>query len=782
MLIGKALVEIPPKFAGRPPVNPNAQAELERDSAKWHCKGAQGVAEDMRYYGQWMRDEAERRIGHLYPKAELPDGSKATVIAWLWARTVRSPDPAAKGAMVPLASTFMLCTKVGRKAWAEPLLDQLAPDGWRFEVNEGGLSKEGEALARAGTKSGRGADFHCILTGSGITGAYIKEQGKAGLLGARLMAIVYARPRGRGFLSPTDEHEAAAHMEVGTVIDLPTSRHPQYMGCVPYGLDSFQKLFTPRQVSVLDCLSKMNVEVFDKVISDSMAANVTHNEDYAKAVCTYLSFVVDRMADYGSSLSTWLTDDNAIRGTFGRQAIPMTWDYCEANFLGDSSAAVETALSAVSNVVSHQMSQGIGRIDQLDAAENGYEVGSCVINTDPPYYDNIPYSDLSDFFYCWMKKQIGDHYPEHFRTITTPKSKELVADVKRHGGRAEAEKFFMDGMSAAVRAMWKASVDDAPIVIYYAFKQSEAAEGGTTSAGWASFLQGVVDAGLAVDATWPLRTESAARMRGNNSNALASSVVLVCRKRSDDAPIINRTDFVRLLRRELPDAIDDIRKAGVGPVDMQQSVIGPGMGVFSRHAKILMDDDSALPVKMALAEINRIWGEIENEGDASLDAETQVALAWFASYGFDAKSSGELITLANAKNIPTSQLFKSDVFDDLSGKAGLKPRERLSPDWTPAGDASLTIWECVQHAARVLGAEDGGDAAAARMIAQMGPKAADARALAYRLFQIATDKGWAAEALVYNELAAEWPRLEALAEGLGSANPEEKGKLQYDLL
>ncbi len=340
----------------------------------------------------------------------------------------------------------------------------------------------------------------------------------------------------------------------------------------------------------------------------------------------------------------------------------------------------------------------------------------------------------------------------------------------------------MAGMAQALTAMRNAATDDQPLAIYYAFKQSELGAEGVTSAGWASFLQAIFESGLVVDGTWPIRTEMANRMIGSGANALASSIVLVCRKRDSDAATITRADFIRLLKRELPEAIDDIRKAGVGPVDMQQSVIGPGMGVFSRHSRVLEDDDSTMTVKTALAIINRIWGEIENEGDASLDAETQVALAWFGSYGFDAKSSGDLITLANAKNIPTSQLFKSDVFDDLSGRAGLKPRDRLSPDWTPAGDAFLTVWECVQHTARALGAEDGGDSAAARLIAQMGPKAADARALAYRLFQIATDKGWAAEALVYNELATEWPRLEALAEGISTASPEARGKPQYDLL
>lgn len=794
VLIGKALVEIPPKFAGRPPVNPIAQAELERSVGAWTGKSAQGLAEDVRYYGQWMRDEAERRIGHLYPKVKSENGSEATVIAWLWARTVRSPDPAARGAMVPLVSSFMLSTKVGKKAWAELVIDASAPDGWRFEVKTGPLAKADEERLKKGTKTGRGSNFSCVLTGTAIDGDHVKAEGAAGLMGARLMSIVAEGNRSRVYLSPNDTHEALAATAIPEWEpegDLP--HDPRNFWTVQYGLTTFASLFTKRQLVALTTLSDMVGEARKQVLVDSIEAGLSDDSiplhqggsaagAYADAVATYLAFLISRLCDYGSSLATWLTDDNAIRGTFGRQALPMTWDFCEGSPFGDSSASWKTIINAVSAVIESNHPAGFARIDLIDAPKNNYPVRPCVISTDPPYYDNIGYADLSDYFYVWLRSSLSTVWPNIFRRLTTPKAEELVATPYRHGGKEAAEAFFMDGMAEALTAMRNAATDDQPLAIYYAFKQSETVQDGITSAGWASFLQAVVNAGLVVDGTWPMRTESAGRLIGNKANALASSIVLVCRKRPTEASVITREVFIRLLKREMPDAIDDIRKAGVGPVDMQQSVIGPGMGVFSRHAKILMDDDSNMTVKMALADINRIWGEIENEGDASLDAETQVALAWFGSFGFDAKSSGDLITLANAKNIPTSQLFKSDVFDDLSGRAGLKPRERLSPDWTPAGDTSLTIWECVQHTARALGAEDGGDAAAARLIAQMGPKAADARSLAYRLFQIATDKGWAAEALVYNELAAEWPRLEALAEGIGSASPETRGKLQYDLL
>lgn len=787
VLIGKALVEIPPKFAGMPPVNPKSRAEIAR-GGKWNGKGAQGLAEDVRYYGHWLRDEAEKQIGDFYPTATLPDGSDATVIAWLWARTVRSPDPAAKGAMVPLVSSFMLSTKEGKKAWAQPVIDPTSPDGWRFVAKTGSLTKPEEVKLKQGTKGeGRGSSFTCILTGSVISGDFIKSEGMAGRMGARLLAIVAEGSRGRIYVSADIKHEALAKEadEDERVQDARASGLNQPVPerltggtCYGYGLTSFDKLFTSRQLLALTTFSDLISSAREKVLADAIAVGVISGpsirnggngaEAYADAVATYLAFCVSRAADYGSSLSTWLTDDNAIRGTFGLQALPMKWDYCEGSYFGDSSASIKTIVRTISAVIEHQNCLGFGSISNVDAPKNGYPVRPCIINTDPPYYDNIGYADLSDFFYVWLRRSLATIWPDLFRRLTTPKAEELVATAYRHGGKENAESFFMKGMGDALTAMREAATDSEPVAIYYAFKQSEAAQDGVTSAGWATFLQAVVDAGLVVDGTWPMRTESAGRLIGNKANALASSIVLVCRKRTAEAQVVTRADLIRLLRRELPEAIDDIRKAGVGPVDMQQSVIGPGMGVFSRHAKVLEDDDSAMPVKTALSLINRVWEEIDQELDAAFDAETQVALAWFATYGLDARQSGELITLANAKNIGTNALFDSGVFKDLKGKTALTPREELPKGWTPATDKSLTVWECVQHTARVLNAEDGGGAAAGRLVAEMGPKAAEARALAYRLFEIATQKGWAAEALIYNELAQEWPKLEDLASSAAS--------------
>lgn len=769
VLIGKALVEIPPKFAGKPPVNPSARKELER--GRWNSKRAQGLAEDVKYYGQWMRSEAEKRIGHLYPKARLPDGSEATVIAWLWARTVRSPDPAVKGAMVPLVSSFLLSVREGQNAWVEPVIDANAPDGWRFEVRTGRLSKEQEARLKSGTKAGRG-NFTCLLTGTPISEEWNRSEGKAKRLGTRLMAIVANAGRQRAYLSPNDEHEILANtIEPESAPEGELFDKALGFRVPAYGLTQWADLFTSRQLVALKAYSELITETRERVVEDARLGQLKQDtgrlsvggvgaEAYADAVATYLSLAVSRLTDIQNALCTWELSKTQVRHLFGRQAIPMVWDFAENCMFNNAAGDFKTSLENLVKAMNTSPARGIGAVGNIDAAKNNFPVRPIVVSTDPPYYDNIGYADLSDFFYVWLRQSLADVWPDLFRRIITPKETELVATPYRHGGRDAAEAFFMEGMSQALTAMRKAATEAEPLAIYYAFKQSEMAADGVTSAGWASFLQAVVDSGLAVDGTWPMRSELANRMRGIGSNALASSIVLVCRKRTFDASVITRAEFVRLLRRELPEGIDKIRKAGVGPVDMQQSVIGPGMGVFSRHAKVLEDDDSGMTVKTALAIINRVWEEIDQELDAAFDGETQVALAWFAAYGFDARASGELITLANAKNIASNSLFDSEVFEDLRGKAALMPREKLSKDWSPAKDRTLTIWECVQHAARVLNAEDGGAEAAGRLVAQMGPAGDQARKLAYRLFEIATQKGWSQEALAYNELAREWPNLE----------------------
>jgi putative DNA methylase len=569
VLISKALVEIPPKFAGRPPVHPG------HDTHKRY-RDAQGLAEDVRFYGQWMRDEAERRIGHLYPKARLPDGSEATVIAWLWARTVRSPDPRAKSAMVPLVSSFLLSTKQGQKAWVEPVKDVDAPDGWRFEAKTGALAKGDEKQLSDGTKAAR-ATFSCFLTGANITGPYIDHEAGAGRMSTRLMAVVVEGARSRLYLSPAAGQEGVAIeaakyvAERGDDMNLPRQECRGTFASNAQGrrycFRTFSDYFTPRQLVALTTFSDLVSEAREKVLADAHAASVpgdsaplhrggTGAAGYADGVATYLAFGVDRLADRASTVCSWDTGAEAksstgspgrsaaIRGTFSRQAIQMTWDFAEGNVFSDSASNFGDAIGWVLKPFDHSRipAAGLGEATHRDAAKNSYPSRPIVISTDPPYYNNIAYADLSDYFYVWLKRSLSGIWPDLFRRLTTPKAEELVATPYRHGGKEQAEAFFMRGMGEALIAMRKAATDSEPLAIYYAFKQSELAEEGIVSAGWASFLQAVVDASLSVHGTWPVRTELASRMIAKDANALASSIVLVCRKRTPTAQSVTRAD------------------------------------------------------------------------------------------------------------------------------------------------------------------------------------------------------------------------------------------------
>lgn len=768
VLIGKALVEIPPKFAGKPPVNPKAREEAKHGALRaW--RGAQGLADDVRYYGEWVRDEAEKRIGYLYPKAKLPDGSQRTIVAWFWARTVVSPDPAAKGAMVPLLSSFMLSGKEKRKAWVELAIDPACPNGWQFVVKVGSLSAEAESTLKLGTKTGRG-EFQCILTGAPISDAYIRGQFGDGKGSWCAIAVVAETPDGKVYL-PSN---AATVPELDTTQFGDFPEQIMFRGALgfrvqAYGILRWGDFFRNRQIAALSTFSTLVQAAQIKAKEDARAAGI-EGEEYASAVATYLTCALGRAVDYWTVNAMWEPGGEFVIHTFSEMTVPIVWHSAEANpFASGGGGWAKTCLDWVVRVIQCMPSHvGPGQI-HLQRAQDINPPPTSTFSFDPPYFDNIGYADLSDAFYVWERKPLSSIFPELARRLATPKEEELVATPARHGGAARARDFFLYGMKSVFERMRESASTD-PITIFYSYKEKGLIGQGS---GWESFLEAIIAPGWQIDASWPLKTERPTRNRSIGKAALASSIVLVSRKRPEDARVITRADYVHQLKRELPDAVEKIRKAGVGPVDMQQSIIGPGMAFFSQYSKVLEDDDSPMTVKTALSLINRVWEEIENELDAAFDPETQVGLAWFASYGFEARSSGELITLATAKNVSANALFQSGVFKDLKGKACLMPREEMPTNWSPLTDRSLTVWECVQHTARVLNAPEGGGEAAAQLVAEMGSKGADARALAYRLFEIATKRGWASEALIYNGLAQEWPKLEDLTVSVEAARAAE---------
>lgn len=797
VLISKALVEIPPKFAGLAPVHPGpARNELEEP---W--RGAQGLAEDVRYYGNWMRDQAKSRIGHLYPDATLPNGRQATVIAWLWARTVRSPDPSTKGAMVPLASTFILSSKPGKEAVVMVVRDSNAVDGWRFEVKQTAVTAEELKAAKDGT-IGRAEGGVCALTGASMPFKYVREEGKAGRLGVRLMAVVAEGERSRVYLTPTVDHETAASLQKPewkpeTLLPNNTRDFKTPL----YGLNTYGDLFSDRQLVALTTFADLVAEARAKVQMDAEAATFlpldakplslggSGPHAYADAIATYLAFIVDKVADRHTTIATWDASPTKLqlRNTFARQAIPMTWDFGEGNVFCDSSGAFKPSIEWVAKAIEATSAIQSGGIYQINAPQNSYPVRPVAISTDPPYYDNIGYADLSDFFYIWLRRSLSSIWPDLFRRLQTPKAEELVATPYRAPDRAEmaqrigqndhpvlkdwdklspkdrAEREFMYGMGLALTAMRNAANPDVPLAIYYAFKQSEKSEDGISSAGWASFLQAVVDSGLMVDGTWPMRTEMANRMIGSGTNALASSIVLVCRPRPESARTVSRREFIAELRRELPEAIARMRTAGTHPVDIPQAALGPGMAVFSRYAVVREADDSMMPVGRAITLINQVRGEIDHADAGDLDAATRFALDWFTAYGWAAHDSGKAIQLAQSYDLTEKFLRDADVLVTEKGEARLKRRNEMAPDWRPSTDRTLTAWEMAQGLNRALNDGDG-VTVAGTILAEARGLSNSAYWLTGRLFAIAEDRRMTDEARGWGQLSESWDAIEAVAD------------------
>ncbi len=794
VLITKALIEIPPKFAGRPPVNPEWQAKSDAQKAATVWQGAQGLAEDVRYYGKWMRDEAEKRIGHLYPKVEVtaemaqyrPDlipyvGQQLTVIAWLWARTVASPNPAANGAHVPLVRSFCLSVKTGKETYARPIVDR-TNNTYRFDVRTEAAPSDFDP--RKGTVNRSGAT--CLFTNSPIPFDYIRNEGKAGKLGTRLIAIVAEGGRGRVYLPPLDEHRVVA--ESAIPYDYPETELPKQalsFRVMLYGMDKHHKLFTARQLLMLTTLSDLVAEAREKVRQDGENCCWTVDDSrlsaggigltaYADAVATYLGLGVDKLADYNCTLVTWIIQRDQAGHAMTKQALPMVWDFTEVNPLIGAAGDLTISLRGIARVIEDTPCCAPGFARQLDATAAIVEVSNPLISTDPPYYDNIGYADLSDFFYVWMRRSLNSVFPSLFSTLLTPKASEMIASPYRHDGSKEkAQSFFEEGFGKAFTRMRETHHDDFPLTVYYAFKQSESDEddssdedtfdapSATASTGWETMLTGLLRSGFSITGTWPIRTERSTRSVGMGTNALASSIVLVCRPRPSNASLATRKDFMNALRRELPEALKDLQHGNIAPVDLAQAAIGPGMAVFTRYSKVVESDGKSMTVRTALGIINQVLDEVLSEQEGDFDPDTRWALAWFEQYGTSEGPYGVAETLSKAKNTAIKGLEEAGIVEAGKGKVQLLGRTDLHADWNPATDKRLTVWETTQHLIRTL--ETKGEAEAATLLNKLEGIGEIARELAYRLYSICERKKWADDALAYNGLVIAWPELSKLA-------------------
>lgn len=777
VMINKAMIEIPPRFAGRAPIGP-IPAEEKQKKLPQNWQGAQGLAEDVRRYGHWLRAQAAQRIGHLYPKirisaemaAERPDlkphiGEELTVIAWLWARTVRSPNPAFAGVEVPLAASFVLSSKKGKEAWVAPEIDG---KNYRFTVKTGTPPAE----AKNGTKVNRG-NFSCLFSNTPIPYKYIDDEANAGKMGVKLMAIVAEGKKGRIYLSPTEEMEKIAHSAKPDWEPETPSRGTwasNAQGRI-YGFKTFGDYFTPRQLLALTTFSDLIGEAREKIAADYRVAHPASDGDdtplaaggngaqaYADAVAVYLAFTVDRCTDFNNSVTGWRPGNEKIMNLFSRQAIPMVWDYGEANIMANVVGGYETNLEYQVKCLLKADSKikASGFSSQADAQTQSISQDK-IISTDPPYYDNIGYADLSDFFYVWLRRNLRPLYPQLFAAMTVPKEEELVATPYRHGGKEAAERFFLDGMTEAMHRLAVQAHPAFPVTIYYAFKQSETKDDATASTGWETFLQAVISAGFAITGTWPMRSEQSSRMIGLGNNALASSVVLVCRPRAADAPSISLRDFRRELKAALPEALEAmIGSSGaspVAPVDLAQAAIGPGMEVFSRYAQVLESNGAALGVREALVLINRAIDEYFEE-DGAGDAESGFCMAWFKQYGWSSASFGDADTLARAKGTAVASIERGDALEAGGGKVRLRKWQEYAEDWQPKKGEHTSVWEACHHLVRLLNQKGSGAAGAALAVLQEQGNAI--YRLAYQLYTLCERKKRAEDARYYNELINAW--------------------------
>ncbi len=783
VLLNKCNLELAPRWIGRAPINSEDRSRIG-GTTNW--RGTDGLAADIRHYGRVIGERAQEKIGYLYPKVRLPEeqgGGDANVIAWLWARTVASSDPASQGLHVPLITTYWLSSS-GNLAWLEPLVDKQS-NSYRFEVRTGTPTDRGPISK--GTKLGRGAKFRSLLTNQPIGEAHIKSEAKAGRLGYRLLAIVAEGKRGRCYLPPNEEHEQFINVEGphGEVTE-GLAEDPRNIWCVGYGLERFDQLFTPRQLTAMVTLSDLAKAIEADVQRDALAAGLGVDDaaHYARTVTTFLALAVDRCGDFNNALCRWKPSGEQLMQLFGRQAIPMVWDFAESNIMGDRGVCWHTAVGICADAIETLVmgKEKVGKALQIDAATAANGFVDFLVSTDPPYYDNISYAGLSDFFYVWLRRTIGGLYPDLFSTLVVPKLAELTASPERFDGNKEkAKEHFESGFRNAFTSLREKMDGRFPLTVYYAFRQEDEENGAAEdenaatvdlTTGWETLLEALVSSRFQITATWPVRASQKWRMRAMGSNALASYIVLACRPRPVEAQRISSTQFRQELKSALPQALRHLQQGNVAPVDFAQAALGPGMAIYSRYSSILDSAGKALSVRAALGMINQIQSEVLTEQEDDFDAETRWAIAWFELNGFSDGSFGDAEVLTKAKTTTVSSLDHARLVLSGGGKVRLLRPEQLPTDWDPAA-GRLTVWGMTHHLLRVYYHEKSGDEATANLLRKFGSKGDLARDLALRLFRISEKKGLLIEAQAYNALGLGWSELAHLAKKDAVSTPQQ---------
>lgn len=772
VLINKALIEIPPKFADQPPAFPG----LAGSRTNW--KGAEGLAADVEAYGEWMRNEAEKRIGQHYPQAKLENGEEANVIAWIWARTVTCPNPTC-GIEMPLVRSWWLGKKKGKEAYVVPSVveDQTTQSGLRVEFKIGTDPRSGPDPNSDGTMSGRRGAI-CVACSATADPSYIKAVARTVGFGQRLLAVVAKGDRRRIYLEASPQHERASILgKQEGFPNIELSTHSQYMGAAHWGLTTLSDLFTDRQALAMVTFSELSRLVRARIVRDlddpnlGVGREIHSSHQYADSVGTYLALATSRSADYWSNLSTWISKGETVRNVFGMQAVKMAWDFVEPLPFSENTGGFGSQVGWISKTLQNLPTDRVGTAKQ-EPAETAVN-RSAVISTDPPYYDNVPYADLSDFFYAWLRLNLKDVFPDVLGTMTVPKHDELVADRERHGSADDAQEFFENGFRRVFSNARRVANSDIPVTVYYAFRQTDSDEEGSASTGWETLLEGMVGSGWSITATWPLRSERGGRMRDLGSNALASSIVLTLRPRRDDAPVIDRRGFLDALMSELPASLRELQHGHIAPVDLPQAAIGPGMAVFSRYNRVVEADGSQMSVRSALARINEILDQVLNEQEGDFDSTTRFAIAWYRQHGYEIGKYGDANNLATARNTSVESMAQSGVLTSAAGKVTLIAPKDLPEDYSPELDDSISAWEVLQHMIRLLDTE--GIAAAGDILNRSGERTDDpvdvdlVKELAFLLFPLAEKNGWTKDAIAFNSIVTSWPDIIAASRESGES-------------
>jgi putative DNA methylase len=766
VLLSKALIEIPKRFKSGKPVFPSMA-----DSKFGNWQNSQALSADVQEYAKLLRSGAESQIGHLYPKVRGADGVNHNVIAWIWARTVQNPNPAYPF-HTPLVKSWWLSKAPGKEAYVKPLLSN-GEVAFKVVIGpEGGPTGEQDGtIGRSGATS--------LGDSTAIPMSYIRAEAQAGRLGKRLIAMVAEGSNGRTYLSPTSEHEILADVERPTEVPdylVPTSNHD--VDRLPmYGMKTWAEAFSPRQLTALTTLIQQIPMIHDRVIQDAISADWQMGESleqqgngaraYADAVATYLALGISRTADYNNSLCTWINKGQTIRNLFSKQAIQMAWDYAESNPFSNSTGNFLGQIKWITKVIDNLPTRGDGEASAADAATRQYE--GLVISTDPPYYDNIRYADLSDFFYIWLRESLGNFLPETFSTLLTPKGDELVANANRHGGKKGAEDFFVRGFNNVFSRIRETANKDAPLTIYYAYKQQDDEGAGASSTGWHTLLNGLIASGWEITATWPVRSELANRMVGHGANALASSIVLACRPRDVSASATTRRAFLAALKSELPLALRKLIQGAIAPVDLAQAAIGPGISVFSRYSRVREPDGSNMSVKEALLVINSTLDEVLNEQESDFDPDTRFAVKWYKQFGWSDAPSGVADQLARSSDTSIGALERGGVFEAKAGKAKLYSPSQFKGEWQPEMDDKISVWECVVRLAGIMSYQ--GAEAVARLLPAIESRVGldPVKELCFLLFHEAEKKSDTKDATLFNGLVSAWSELRQQARAISES-------------